>query len=248
MATAPAANRVTVASRIALAKDMLSLLRDGTLVLLFLLLILIPSFIGERLVSAGFEEGEFVGFKWKKQANAFGKSALELDAELKGAKDTVTRLTAQLRENEAELSRLRQSNLPPDADERLATLQSDNRKLAEQSASQVASIGATLASSRQVVAQARQVTAAGSPLALILGGDASLADAQNEVRAFTRAGIGNLAIYRKDGSFRTVAVTDSQATANEWRGKAAARRPDAYIVSFESWCPAPRPQPNYIQC
>jgi hypothetical protein len=246
--TAPAVEREPLSKRVAVAKDILSLLRDGTLVLLLLLLILVPSFIGERLVNAGFEEGEFVGFKWKKQANAFGKSVQELDAELKGAKETVTRLTSQLRENEAELDRLRRSNLPPDAAERLAALQSDNRRLAEQSASQVESIGATLASSRQVVAQARQVTAAASPLAVILGGDASLAEAQNEVRAFARAGIGNLSIYRKGGSFRTVAVTDNQATANEWLGKAAARRPDAYIVNLESWCPTPQARPTYSQC
>lgn len=244
----PVKTGMTVSSRVGLAKDMLSLLRDGVLVLLFLLLLLTPGFVGDRLASAGFEEGEFVGFKWKKQAKVFGKSVQDLDAELKDANATVLRLTGQLRSNEKELDALRRMNLSGATAERVASLQAGNQQIVRQATSQTASIAKTLASSRAVVVEAREIAPSGSKLGLVLGGDQSLDQAQYEVGVLSRSGIGNLAIYRKGGSFRTVAVTESRATANDWRNKALPRRPDAYIVSLRSWCATPRSMDGFLEC
>jgi len=50
---------------VALAKDILVLLRDGAIIILAVLLIAFPIKFNSILVEAGFEEGSIVGFKWK---------------------------------------------------------------------------------------------------------------------------------------------------------------------------------------
>lgn len=56
----------SVVSRvIAVGKDLVALLRDSTIFVLTVLLIVFPSKFNSILVAAGFEEGSFVGLKWK---------------------------------------------------------------------------------------------------------------------------------------------------------------------------------------
>src|SRR5262245_31809255 len=56
----------TLVSRfIGIGKDLVSLLRDGALFVLALLLVAFPGQFNTILVNAGFEEGSVVGFKWK---------------------------------------------------------------------------------------------------------------------------------------------------------------------------------------
>lgn len=49
-------------------KDFLSLLKDGLLLILFLLLIFFPSYFNRMLERAGFTEGSLMGFSWKQKA------------------------------------------------------------------------------------------------------------------------------------------------------------------------------------
>ena len=49
-------------------KDFISILRDGTLLLLFFLLIFFPSFLNSTLERAGFTQGDVMGFTWKDKA------------------------------------------------------------------------------------------------------------------------------------------------------------------------------------
>jgi hypothetical protein len=49
-------------------KNIISILKDGILVLLFILLICFPAFFNGILVRAGFTDGSVMGFNWKKKA------------------------------------------------------------------------------------------------------------------------------------------------------------------------------------
>ncbi|MCW9000160.1 MAG: hypothetical protein OQK04_15740, partial [Kangiellaceae bacterium] len=54
-----------VSRLISVGKDLVALLRDSTIFILTVLLIVFPSKFNSILVAAGFEEGSFVGLKWK---------------------------------------------------------------------------------------------------------------------------------------------------------------------------------------
>jgi hypothetical protein len=74
---------------IGLGKDFVALLRDAALLGLAGLLLLFPTKLNDVLVSAGFEEGSIVGFKWK-------ANLLLADEALKSAQETIASLQAQL--------------------------------------------------------------------------------------------------------------------------------------------------------
>jgi hypothetical protein len=58
-------NSSWLASVTGIAKDLVSLLRDGAIFLLAVLLVVFPAKINSILSSAGFQEGSVAGFKWE---------------------------------------------------------------------------------------------------------------------------------------------------------------------------------------
>jgi hypothetical protein len=107
---------------VALSKDFVSLLRDGALFALALLLIAFPSQFNSILVNAGFEEGSFVGFKWKSKL-------IENDNALKSAHATIANLQAR---NDELLVALQDTNAKlsdPVFLSRLTKLEEENRIL-----------------------------------------------------------------------------------------------------------------------
>ncbi|PZD70185.1 hypothetical protein C1752_17114 [Acaryochloris thomasi RCC1774] len=73
-----------VKEKIEIGKNLFSLLRDASLFSLFILLLIAPTILNERLIKAGFEEGTVAGFKWKKQLsktdNDLVQAAQQIDA------------------------------------------------------------------------------------------------------------------------------------------------------------------------
>ncbi len=115
----------------AVAKDVVSVLRDGVIFLLFILLLFAPGTINKRLTEAGFTKGSVAGFEWEAQI----KSATETT---KTAGQTVV----QAAENYDALI------------ERLAELEKRVTDTSVQSA--LKSIGAEAATSRAELATADQ--------------------------------------------------------------------------------------------
>src|SRR6478609_3690912 len=74
MATEPN-NSFSTSKVISNGKDLVALLRDLSLVVIFLLLLICPEGFNGILTNAGFEEGSILNFKWK-------NSALKSNAEL----------------------------------------------------------------------------------------------------------------------------------------------------------------------
>ena len=54
-----------IAVAISIGKDLISLLRDGALFLLAILLVAFPTRLNSMLIDAGFKEGSVAGFKWQ---------------------------------------------------------------------------------------------------------------------------------------------------------------------------------------
>src|SRR4051794_5816821 len=92
--------------RIAALKDILALSRDFVLVALFLLLLAAPAFIGDRLSSAGFEEGSVMGFKWKKKAERLGDTSRQLEQALLDAQRQLASQADVIKRNQALINEL----------------------------------------------------------------------------------------------------------------------------------------------
>jgi hypothetical protein len=74
--------RLGISTLVSVAKDCLSLLRDGAMFLLMILLVACPSRINSMLIAAGFKEGSVAGFKWQSSLVDSNQSLEEAQAKI----------------------------------------------------------------------------------------------------------------------------------------------------------------------
>jgi hypothetical protein len=99
------------------------------------------------------------------------------------------------------------------------------------------------------VENARQaIDAGGGRWAVVYGGDDSLAGARDEMGWASRNQLKGTAIFNRQGSFRSVILADSAEGADALLATARKRRPDAYVVNMETWCPKAEQKDGYQQC
>lgn len=72
----------TISLGISIGKDLVSLLRDGTLLLLAIFLVIYPDKINSILNEAGFKEGNFAGLKWQSSLDNSTQSLKEAEAKI----------------------------------------------------------------------------------------------------------------------------------------------------------------------
>ena len=107
---------------IATSQDLITLLRDLSLLVLAVLLIAFPKALNSVLVDAGFEEGSLVGFKWKARL-------VDADHALKDAQDTITHLQSQNEELTKELAEANARFGDSSMKERLSKLEAVNQRV-----------------------------------------------------------------------------------------------------------------------
>jgi hypothetical protein len=115
-------NESSATAAISLGKDLLSLLRDGALFVLAVLLVAFPAQFNSILEHAGFEEGSIVGFKWRSKL-------VESNDALKEARATISDLQEKNDELAKALSETNSQFNDPALTERIARLEDENRKL-----------------------------------------------------------------------------------------------------------------------
>lgn len=218
-------------------KDVVSLLRDSALLLLGLLLVVFPARFNDLLVSAGFEEGSVVGFKWKAKL-------VESDQALKEAQATITDLSAQNEKLSKELVAAQSQSTNPAEKARLGKLEEETRQLKVISAKVTANVRGTIAANANLVDKAL-ASSADASWGVVYGGDTNLDAARFEARKF---GAGKVTIYLRQGSYRSVLVAADRSDAAQWLSKARSLRSDAYVVNLTSWCPGATPQAGYVEC
>lgn len=227
---------------ITLGKDFVALLRDLALFILALLLLFFPTTFNNLLTNAGFEEGSFVGFKWKPRL-------LTSDATLKEAQTVI----ADLREQNGKLSKVLadvQSKVnDPALKEQIARLEEVNKQLNVTTSKVENSVASTIASNEPLVERVQNEVAPESRWGVVFSGDATLEAAKYEVGTIAaRLGIPNARIYFRQGAYRGVSVLDSRAEAQQVLPKAKQRRADAYIVNMSAWCPNSTEKDGYWEC
>ena len=145
--TKPAPHKI--ASIAAVAKDIVALLRDGTIFLLAVLLLAFPSKLNSVLVDAGFEEGSIVGFKWKSKL-------VTANQDLQSAQQQISLLQQRNDELTRHLSDASTKAADPGLKERLAKLEADNDSLKKQSLALQTKITSTIDSNIPLVERATQ--------------------------------------------------------------------------------------------
>lgn len=103
-------------------KDLVSLLRDLAVLVLAILLIAFPATLNSVLVKAGFEEGSFVGFKWK-------ANLADSDKALKQAQATISELQLKNDELVKTLSAMNAKTNKPPSKELIGKLEHENTQL-----------------------------------------------------------------------------------------------------------------------
>jgi len=73
--------------RVTLLKDLVSALRDGTLFILFLLLLFTPATMKEKLLAAGFTKGSIAGMEWEGQIRQSAEQTKEVGEAVSKAGD-----------------------------------------------------------------------------------------------------------------------------------------------------------------
>lgn len=226
---------------ISVGKDLFALLRDSSLFLLAVLLLVFPKLLNDVLTSAGFEEGSVVGFKWK-------ASLVESNDALTAANSTIEALRAQLKQSNDALAAAKNAMPPGELRTEIQSVENSGRKLTETTANASEFIRSTISQNAPLVERAQLMTSSAAAQAIVMGSDRSLVAAQDEVRRATKAGIENVSIYFRNGYFRTVAVVDSRETAVEYLRIARDFRPDAYVARMSLWCPSPVARDAYTEC
>jgi hypothetical protein len=78
----PSTHPQTISKVISVGKDLVSLLRDGALLVLAVLLIAFPNKINTMLNDAGFKEGNVAGFKWEASLDKSTQALKEAEAKI----------------------------------------------------------------------------------------------------------------------------------------------------------------------
>ncbi|MEM7377217.1 MAG: hypothetical protein AAF460_06880 [Pseudomonadota bacterium] len=89
---------------ISLGKDLVTLLRDGALLLAFALLFFFPIQFNTILTDAGFEEGSFAGLKWRRDLKDTTDQLAEANARISALQSENTALADALRRAQSEVS------------------------------------------------------------------------------------------------------------------------------------------------
>lgn len=150
------------ASRIAVGKDLVALLRDAALFVLGFLLIAFPGTFNTILVNAGFEEGSIVGFKWK-------SGLLESDKALKDAQQAIANLQTKNDQLVEALSEAKAKAGDSPFGQRIDKLENENRNLRDNSQRVQESLSQTINANAPLVEKARPPGAAASPSDFTVG-------------------------------------------------------------------------------
>jgi hypothetical protein len=213
-------------------KNLLSLLRDFVLVMIFLMLLTAPSFVGKRLADAGFTRGKFLGIEWESKAADFNK----IDTQLKDANLVMNQQSEQLRKN-AEIFKKFADDQPVKPQE-LLDLRNKNEEVLATAKTANAAISSTIAKVAPIAEEAEKIVTTNQQWAVVFSGNSNLAGGNYERKTSARLyGVAGSQVYYRAGSFRVATLINDRSDATDIIKKLSLRYPDAYVVNFKTWCP-----------
>ncbi|MCG8343847.1 MAG: hypothetical protein MI685_01650 [Chlorobiales bacterium] len=227
---------------VATGKDLIAMLRDGTLLLFALLLIGCPQQINKILEEAGFEEGSFAGMKWKSKLAQSDEALLEAQATITDLKEQNTRLSKTLAGVRSQVTSTKDK-------QNIAELSKLNNRIAETSAKVQAVVTSTTSANAPLIQKAQVSSGKVITWGVVFGSDRNYQEAKYEVQTVApQLGLTNAAIYYRNNSYRSVATTTDRLQAEQLLKKAKERRKDSYIVNMASWCKSVKERNGYFEC
>jgi len=235
-------NKRSFSNLLALGKDTVTFLRDLALFVLAFLLIALPTTFNTILSNAGFEEGSFVGFKWKPKL-------LKADAALIQAQATIAELKEQNDKMSKALGEAQTKLTDPVLKEQIAKLEEKNKQLIVTSSKVEDSVASTIESNAPLIEQVQNTSDTKAKWGIVFSGDPTLDAAKYEVEVIApKLKIPNSSIYYRQGSYRSVSVVASRTEAQQVLPNAKQRRSDAYIVNMTNWCSNSNDKGAYKEC
>lgn len=241
MADEQTRGRFSVERFVGVGKDLVVLLRDATLLFLAGLLLLFPSKFNDLLVSAGFEEGSLVGFKWK-------ANLIQSDGALKDAQTIISELKSQLEKANQALNDALARTDDKATKASINKLYEQNLQVNEASLRVQAAVRSTIASNAPLVEKAQTAVGSSGGWGVVFGSDVSLKAARDEIERASKKGVLKSGVFFRNGYYTSVAVVDDRATAQEYLIIVKTFRSDAYITSFATWCRSPQQREGFVEC
>jgi hypothetical protein len=234
--------RSSLSALITAGKELVSLLKDGVLLLILILLILWPKTINTILVEAGFEEGNIAGFKWKDKFYNTDKELVKAQTTIKDIKDQNQKLSLSL---SAVKSLIGNAEMKA----KIEKLEQLNTEVVASTAKVQASVETSISENAPLVQKIETSTGSLFTWGVVYGGDQTLNSAQDEIdKIAPKLGLTNVAIYYRQGSYRSVAITKEREMGEYLLSKAKKLRKDSYIVNMSSWCPKTARKNGYYEC
>ena len=99
-----AENKSAVAQFSAMMKDLVAILRDTVIFLIFMLLLFAPGIINERLTAAGFTKGNIAGFEWQAQIKSAAETTKTAGQTIEQATENYDQLIERINELEKQVN------------------------------------------------------------------------------------------------------------------------------------------------
>ena len=242
-----------------LLKSFFDVFKQVAIVSVLVFLFLSPETIGKALDRMGIQEGDVLGFKWKRQLAA-------TDSKLQQATDSVAELQGKLQQANQAIATQRELIVSLQAPaaateaerqranaitERASRLIQENSTAIQSAAQTTATVNQTLATNAALLSKGSDAPIEAPQWAIIAGGDPEESGARDELARARQAGFGSTKLFQRRGSFRTVIIFANSAAANQALRdvRTKMRRPDAYLVNLDRWCPGQREiRPDVMTC
>jgi hypothetical protein len=164
------------ASRLAVAKDIFNLLRDASLFVIVVMLLVFPKSFNTILTNAGFEEGRFLELKWKAQL-------ISTNTDVQIANETIGKLNSI----NSDLRRALSQQSGAGGNKETVDLTAESQRVSEQVEKVQNSLALTLQNNAPLVERAIQSQAASEPTwVVVVANVANKGDAENFVHSASK--------------------------------------------------------------
>jgi len=224
------------------SKEVFVFLRNLFVVFVLLTLFFRPDMIRDKLNRLGVTRGTVAGMEFETGLNA-------TDAALKETRMSNSALRAELDSSNNLLLRTRAHISDPDLKRAIDTANVVIAGLLAASRKSEGAVTQTIRKNAQLVTEAQANVNGGGQWGVVFGADALLKDALYEQNTVApKIKLKQVKIFLRDGYYRSVAIAESRAEAEEMLVKAKQRRPDAYIVTMSTWCTVAGETDGYYRC
>lgn len=240
--TEESGNHLSVSELVSIGKELVAMLRDAMLLVMAILLLVWPKVIKNVLVDAGVKKGNFAGMEWEANFSQSDENLVKSQSTIADLIEQNGKLSKALSEVKAQIS-----NTEVKAD--IAKLEQINTRLIANATKAQVSAAANILANAPLVQEIQVSTDKSTTWGVVYGGDQKLDSAEYEIKTTApKFGLTNVAIYYRQGSYRSVATTIDRLQASQLLNKAKEHRKDAYIVNMLTWCPNAAQKEGYFEC